>query len=271
MYQIASYRNHDVSVWIHGKVRRAVANLSFGGDMNGSRRKLLYFVAAAMLTSAFAFGQTAAAQQPNATVARASATSSATNALTFSQRYTRYRLRPGDVMDLNFQYSPEFNQTVTVQPDGFIALREIGDINVNGITVPDVKKAVESAYSKILAKPEIGVNLKDFEKPTFTAAGQVGKPGRYELRGDTTVIEGIALAGGFTTSSKHSQVVLVRRVDDQWSHAQLIDVKKLMASKDLGEDYHLQPGDMLIVPQNQLSKIRSFIPSSGITMLPTQF
>jgi hypothetical protein len=45
----------------------------------------------------------------------------------------------------------------------------------------------------------------------------------------------------------------------------------MMASKELGEDVHLQPGDMLIVPQNRLSKIRSFIPSSGVTMLPTQF
>lgn len=270
MHQIAFYRNH-VSIWVHGSARRANAHLSFGGDMNRFHRKLLYFLAAAMLTSACAFGQSGAAQQSNATVAKASTASIAPQTLTFSQRYTRYKLRPGDVMDLNFQYSPEFNQTVTVQPDGFITLREIGDVNVNGTSMPDVKKTVESAYSKILAKPEIGVNLKDFEKPTFTAAGQVGKPGRYELRGDTTVIEGIALAGGFTTSSKHSQVVLVRRVDDQWSHAQLIDVKKLMASKDLSEDYHLQPGDMLIVPQNTLSKIRSFIPSSGISMLPTQF
>jgi polysaccharide export outer membrane protein len=180
-------------------------------------------------------------------------------------------LRPGDLLDLSFQYSPEFNQTVSVQPDGFVALREIGDMSVNGMTLPDLKVALQKAYSKILANPEIGINLKDFEKPTFTAAGQVGKPGRYELRGDTTVIEGIAMAGGFTTASKHSQVVLVRRIDDQWSHAQLLDIKKLMASKDMGEDVHLQPGDMLIVPQNRLSKIRSFIPSSGVTMLPTQF
>jgi polysaccharide biosynthesis/export protein len=239
--------------------------------MSCSGRKFLSIVAVALLTGASAFAQTAAAQQSNTSVASARTSSGAPQALTFSQRYTRYRLRPGDVMDLNFQYSPEFNQTVAVQPDGFIALREIGDVNVNGITVPEVKTTVQNAYSKILAKPEIGVNLKDFEKPFFTAAGQVGKPGRYELHGDTTVIEGIAVAGGFTTASKHSQVVLVRRVDDQWSHAQLIDVKKLMASKDLAEDFHLQPGDMLIVPQNRLSKIRSFIPSSGVTMLPTQF
>lgn len=190
---------------------------------------------------------------------------------TFSQRTARYKLRPGDGMDLTFQYSPEFNQSIVVQPDGYVTLREIGDVNVNGMTVPDLKSKLDQEYSKLLVNPEIGVNLKQFDKPYFTAAGQVGKPGRYELQGDTTVVEAIALAGGFTVASKHSQVLLVRRVNDQWSHAQLIDVKKLMASKDMREDIHLQPGDMLIVPQNRLSKVRSFIPNAGITMLPTQF
>lgn len=242
--------------------------------MRCSFSRILSIVCVALSTLTFA-----AQASQSASVAAAGANSNASahtstdtsNAPTFAQRFPRYRLRPGDVMDLNFQYSPEFNQTVAVQPDGFIALREIGDLNVNGLTVPAVKSAVETAYSKILMKPEIDINLKEFDKPTFTIAGQVAKPGRYELHGDTTVIEGIALAGGFTTASKHSQVVLVRRIDDRWSHAELLDVKKLMASKDLGEDVHLQPGDMLIVPQNRLSKIRSFIPSSGFTMMPTQF
>jgi polysaccharide export outer membrane protein len=239
--------------------------------MSRSSSRMLFIVYFALLTIPCIFAQKASQQPSQVTVASASTNADSQNALTFSRRFPRYKLRPGDVMDLNFQYSPEFNQTVSVQPDGFITLREIGDVNVNGLTAPEVKTKVESAYSKILAKPEIGINLKDFDKPSFTVAGQVGKPGRYDLRGDTTVIEGIALAGGFTTASKHSQVVLVRRVDDQWSRAQLLDVKRLMASKDLGEDIHLQPGDMLIVPQNRLSKIRSFIPSSGVTMLPTQF
>jgi polysaccharide export outer membrane protein len=242
--------------------------------MSCSRTEILFTVIAVFLTAAAGNAQTVApsSASPSA-VSVSTANNSSKPALTFSQRYPRYKLRPGDTMALTFQYSPEFNQTVTVQPDGFIALREIGDVNVNSISVPDLKATLETDYSKILAKPEIGINLTGFDKPTFTVAGQVGRPGRYVLQGDTTVIEGIALAGGFTNASKHSQVVLVRRVDDQWSHAQLLDIKKLMASetRDLNEDPHLQPGDMLIIPQNRLSKIRSFIPSSGFTVMPTQF
>lgn len=193
------------------------------------------------------------------------------NAPTFAERAPRYQLRPGDVVDLNFQFSPEFNQTVTVQPDGFISLREAGDLLANGQTVPDLTQKVQHAYGNILASPVLSVLLKEFEKPYFTAAGQVAKPGRYELRGDTTVVEGIATAGGFTSASKHSQVLLVRRISDQWSEAKLLNVKKIMASKDLSEDVYLRPGDMLIIPQNTISKFRSFIPNAGVTLLPSQF
>jgi len=169
---------------------------------------------------------------------------------------------------LVFEYTPEFNQTVTVQPDGYVSLRNVGDIYVVGQTVPEVTTNLTTAYDKILNHPMISVLLKDFVKPYFIADGQVGRPGKYELREDTTVVEAIALAGGFLSSAKHSQVVLYRRVSDQWSQAQLLDIKKMQSERNMSEDLHLQPGDMLFVPKNRMSKIMPFIPTSSLSMVP---
>jgi polysaccharide export outer membrane protein len=110
----------------------------------------------------------------------------------------------------------------------------------------------------------ISVLLKDFEKPYFVADGQVGKPGKYELRGQTTITQAIAVAGGFTEASKHSQVLLFRRVDDQWTEAKIINVKKMEKSGSLKEDPFLHPGDMLFVPKNTMSKIQKFIPTGSV-------
>jgi polysaccharide export outer membrane protein len=200
----------------------------------------------------------------NAANSAVSATETVSQDQGFQQRYPRYHLVPGDVLELTFEFSPEFNQTLTVQPDGFITLRSLGDVHVSGLTVPQVTEQLETAYSKILMKPAIAVVLKDFEKPYFTAAGQLARPGRYVLHGDTTLAEAVAMAGGFTDKSKHSQVLLFRRVSDQWTQAQVFDVKKMMKSKDLQEDVYLHPGDMIFVPQNRISKIARFIPSSGV-------
>jgi polysaccharide biosynthesis/export protein len=186
-------------------------------------------------------------------------------------RDARYEIHAGDSFDVNFELSPEFNQTsVTVQPDGFISLRGVGDIKVDGQTVPQLTRTLQTAYSKILHDPIISVVLKDFEKPYFIADGQIGRPGKYDLRGTVTLTEAIAMAGGFSDSAKHSQVLLFRRINDQWLEAKLINVKKMEKSGKLTEDPFLHSGDMLFVPKNAFSKFARFIsaPSVGTMLKP---
>jgi protein involved in polysaccharide export with SLBB domain len=86
----------------------------------------------------------------------------------FNDRTPRYHLQPGDSFDLNFDLSPEFNQTgVSVQPDGFVTLRSVGDVKVSGETIPQLTETIKQAYSKILNNPPISVNLKEFESLTL--------------------------------------------------------------------------------------------------------
>ncbi len=180
------------------------------------------------------------------------------------ERYPRYRLRKGDTFDLDFALSPEFNQTVAVQPDGYVALKGVGSIYIEGQTIPELTDTVSATYSKILHDPVIVVALKDFEKPYFIASGQVSRPGKYDLRSDLTVTEAVAIAGGFNDKAKHSQVVLFRPAPGGGYEAKLLNIKKLLATRNLSEDVQMQPGDMLYVPQSALSKIRPFLPTSSM-------
>lgn len=200
---------------------------------------------------------TAAVKAPDSTTA--SATDKG-----FPQRHARYKLQPGDIFDISFELNPEFNQTVSVQPDGFITLRGIGDVQVKDQTVPQLTETLRGAYSKILNDPLISVILKDFEKPYFVADGQVGHPGKYDLRGDTTLTQAIAMAGGFLDSAKHSQVLLFRKASEGWYSAKIVNVKKMERAGDLREDPQLQPGDMLFVPKNRFSKIKPLLPISSM-------
>ncbi len=204
----------------------------------------------------------AAANAQDATDHNATPTSASSSH--FQERNPRYALRAADSFDVNFELSPEFNQTVVVQPDGFITLKAIGDVHVAGLTVPELTRVLHDRYGKILNDPVISVVLKDFEKPYFVADGQVQRPGKYELRGDITLTEAIAMAGGFNDAAKHSQVLLFRRVNDSWMSAEIVNVKKMMKKGDLHEDVQLRPGDMLFVPKNTVSKVRPFLPSTGM-------
>jgi polysaccharide export outer membrane protein len=179
------------------------------------------------------------------------------------RRNARYRLCASDAITLTFPLTPEFDQTVNVQPDGFVSLAGAGDVHVEGLTTAESVLAVQAAYSKILHDPLVTIELKDFNKPYFIVGGQVSKPGKFDLRGYTTATEAVAMAGGFNDSAKHSQVLLFRRVNNNWLAVQTLDLKHILQGHDVREDVEIQPGDMLFVPQNLISKIEKFIPKSS--------
>jgi polysaccharide export outer membrane protein len=179
-------------------------------------------------------------------------------------RDQRYRLERNDVFDLDFVLTPEFNQTVTVQPDGYISLRGVGDVMVLGQTIPEACASIRAAYVKVLDNPTIAINLKDFEKPYFVAGGWVGKPGKYDLRGETTLSQAIQVAGGLKDGAKTSNVILFRSISNGWVEVKNINMKQILSGKDTREDIHLRPGDMFLVSKSTFAKIEPFIPRATL-------
>ena len=120
----------------------------------------------------------------------------------FSERAPRYKLQSSDTIQVQYRYTPEFNQTVTVQPDGYISLQAAGQVKVSDMTAESAAAVIAKASSARLRDPEVNVVLVDYVKPYVVVAGEVTKPGRVELRGQVSVVEAIALAGGFKESAK---------------------------------------------------------------------
>jgi polysaccharide export outer membrane protein len=187
--------------------------------------------------------------------------------VSFAEREPRYRLQPTDVVEVHYRYTPEFDQIVTIQPDGFATLQIVGDLKLQGLTLDQAKTTILEKSSQRLKDPEITLVLKDFEKPYFIVGGEVTNPGKFEMRGQVTAIQAIAMAGGFkTASAKHSQVILFRRVGPDLAKTEILNLKEAMrpSAKEPMADLH--PGDMLVVPQNSVSKIERFVKWANIGM-----
>ena len=181
------------------------------------------------------------------------------------QRNPRYKIQSDDILELSFRFTPEFDQEVTVQPDGFVQLKGISnDVHIQGLTIPETIEALKRAYANVLNQPEISVVLRDFEKPYFVAGGQVGKPGKYDLRGETTAAQAIQIAGGFVDFAKSKQVLLFRHYNDDTVEVKALNIKDVLKKKDPREDVVLQPGDMLYVPKSALGVIDRFLPRSSL-------
>ena len=244
--------------------------------MNRTNRRK---AALGMLIMVFAVGilsaQVVSADKKEPTLASSESSANSTDETrpALQKRGWRYTVHPSDTLQLTFPLTPEFNQTVIVQPDGYISLLGVGNLLAMGQTLPELTELLKKTYGKTLRDPVIFVDVKDFEKPYFVVGGQVGHPGKFDWRGEVTVTQAVAIAGGFMDTAKHSQVLLFRRVSDEWAEAKLINVKQMINARNLREDPLLQPGDMLYVPKNAISKIKPFIPlpTVGMYAQPTPF
>ncbi len=177
----------------------------------------------------------------------------------FSERDPHYRLQAEDKIEVQYRYTPEYNATAALQPDGYVSLPLIGEVKLAGFTLAGAADAIRKQASERLNDPEITVLLKEYVKPYFTVAGEVSHPGRVELHGPVTLVEGIALSGGFKDSAKRTQVVLLRKTSNDLAEVRVLDVRKLMSPQGLHEDIPLKAGDVLVVPRNAISRMEPYI------------
>jgi polysaccharide export outer membrane protein len=183
-------------------------------------------------------------------------------------RNPRYQVMRDDVLSVSFPVAPELNQKIVVQPDGYVTLESLGSIYIQGMTVPEIVDTLKKAYSKILHDPIIDVALIDFQKPYFMVSGQVGKPGQYDLRHDTTVSEAIAVAGGFLPTAK-TQVFVYHRISSGWLEVKKLSLKDLLNGKNVNEDIQMQPGDMVFVPEKFITNFKKYVPyNAGLYINP---
>lgn len=177
---------------------------------------------------------------------------------TFAERDVRYRLNLTDEIEIGFRFTPEFDQKLTVQPDGFVALQDVGDLKVVGITLEELRQAIIDKYSGILNNPVITVKLVKFNKPYFIVGGEVAQPGKFDLEGDVTMADAVAIAGGFNVGARTTEVLLFRRVSKDMVEVKRVNLKVALRGNP-EEDVVLRPGDSLYVPRSKVGKLDRFM------------
>jgi polysaccharide export outer membrane protein len=175
------------------------------------------------------------------------------------QQRPRYTLHPGDTVDLNLRFTPEYNQTLIVQPDGFITVNLIGDVQLAGLTLEQAHDLLVEKLSVRLNKPELNLVLKDFQRPYVVVGGEVQTPGKIELRQSMTAMQAVVLAGGFKPTARDSRIVVFRHIDSNMGEVKVINLHKIQDDKQLERDMALQAGDMILVPQNRIATFSRYM------------
>ena len=178
---------------------------------------------------------------------------------TLAERDAHYRLQAEDKIEVQYRLTPEFNGSSSVQPDGYASLPLVGEVKMAGLTLEEAAASIRKKAIVRLVDPEVTVLLREYVKPFFVVAGEVARPGRVDLRGPVSLVEAIALSGGFKDSARRTQVVLLRRSTADTAEVKVFDLRKMMTPTSLQEDVPVRAGDMLVVPRNTLTKIEPYI------------
>ncbi len=160
-----------------------------------------------------------------------------------------YHAAPPDVLSIFVRPDPAILRTVTVRPDGKISLDLIGDMLVDGKTVPQIQAEIEARISEFIVHPDVTVLLESSNSREFYVWGEVGRPGSYRLIGDVAVADALALAGGPARFASLSSSRLVRPTAEL-PLTFAIDLEAITYMGDGTTNYPLQPGDILYVPPN---------------------
>jgi polysaccharide export outer membrane protein len=167
-----------------------------------------------------------------------------------------YRIGPQDVLQIVVWQNADLSRTVPVRPDGLISLPLLNDIPAAGFTTMQLRENLRQRLEKYMPSAEVSVLVMEVNSFQVTVIGAVQRPERYILKRPTTVLEALALAGGFKDFADTERVVVLR-AEAVWVDGRLWDrafkripfnYKKIISVGGQTENFALEPGDIVIVP-----------------------
>lgn len=158
-----------------------------------------------------------------------------------------YRIGREDVIDVAVWRDPDLSRTVSVRPDGYIAMPLVGEVKAEGMTAEQLSAALAKALSPMVQEPRVSVIVREFNSSRVFITGEVSRPGAYPIRGRVSVLQAIALAGGFSDFADRDSILVIRHGEGGGqipvSYSDILD-----AERGAEQDVLLQPGDTILVP-----------------------
>jgi polysaccharide export outer membrane protein len=189
----------------------------------------------------------------------------------WSEDEPAYRLYPGDVLEITAPSAPELSRTVTVQPDGRIALPLVPPVMAADRTLLEMQAALSRAYARQLLRPQIEIAVKQAAPLKIFVGGEVRAPGVYDMPGDIDALRGVILAGGFLPGARREEVVVIRRSPDGRAMMRTVDLRRAVFRPSAGGEVALRRFDIVYVPKTSIAELDQFVDQYLRQAIPVQF
>jgi polysaccharide export outer membrane protein len=159
-----------------------------------------------------------------------------------------YVIGPSDVLAVNVWKEPDVSRTLPVRSDGKISLPLVGEVQAGGQTPKQLEQEITKKLSSYISEPEVTVIVQESHSQRFNILGQVTKPGAYLLTNQMTVLDAIAMAGGFRDFAKQKSIYVLRQNPDGTQARLPFNYKDVIKGKNTVQNVKLEPRDTIVVP-----------------------
>jgi len=159
-----------------------------------------------------------------------------------------YIIGVDDVLAINVWKEPEVSKTVPVRSDGKISLPLAGEVQASGETPHQLELALAKMLASYISEPEVTVIVEQIKSQKFNVLGEVMKPGSYALSNAPTILDAIALAGGFRDFAKQRSIYVLRHNPDGTQSRLPFNYKEVIKGKKAEQNVKLQSNDTVVVP-----------------------
>jgi len=157
-----------------------------------------------------------------------------------------YIIGPGDVLQITVWKNDTLSRALPVRPDGKISMPLLHDVQAAGLSAMQLRDKIATALGEFMPNPEVAVSVTEVRSMRVSILGEVAKPGVLELRGQTTILEVIAMAGGFKDFASPSKITVIRLDEGGKTKRIRFNYNKAIGSDE--ENLILRSGDVVVVP-----------------------
>jgi polysaccharide export outer membrane protein len=154
-----------------------------------------------------------------------------------------------DVLAINVWKEPDVSRpSIPVRSDGKISLPLVGEVQAAGLTPLKLEQAIAAKLQSFISQPEVTVIVQQINSQKYNVLGQVGRPGTYVITNSLTVLDAIAIAGGFRDFAKQKSIYVLRQNADGTQSRLPFNYKEVVKGKNSEQNVKIQPKDTIVVP-----------------------
>ncbi len=172
-----------------------------------------------------------------------------------------YYVEIGDSLDIDVWRVPDLSRSVPVRPDGRISMPIVGDLDVVGLSLVEVRELLTKKFSEYVWNPQVSISIRQFGGRKFIILGEISGPGVFRFEHDITLLEAIALAGGFKDRSRSGKVMIIRGDIRKQPQVKIItaNMENVLKRGIISENIAVQPNDIIYVGKDIIGDYRDII------------